>query len=235
MLRLNNISLSFGEKVILDHFSLDLPEGAVSVLLGPSGCGKTTLCNIIAGTQKPQTGEIEGAQKGKVAYLFQEPRLLPWYSVRKNLELVIKKMFSREECKLAIDSILDTVDLTDYADFYPGQLSGGMARRASLARAFVYPSELTLMDEPFQAIDLKRKLELTNYVNKVWETGKKTSLFVTHDITEALLLGDYIRVLSGPPMEIKASFINNVPRNRRNLNNENILLLEKDIYKIVTG
>ncbi len=231
MVRLENICKSFDDMKILDNFSLDLKPGTVTSLLGPSGCGKTTICNIISGLTEMDSGEITGVDK--VSYLFQEPRLLPWYSVYKNLDIVLKKHFEEDRRKEQINEMLNMVDMLEYSSYYPSQLSGGMTRRVSLARAFVFPGELVLMDEPFQAIDLKRKLELVNYVNRVWQNTKKTSLFVTHDITEAILLSDTIIVLSDKPARIKAEIGNTVQRESRTLNNSKLVDIEKKLYPLL--
>jgi NitT/TauT family transport system ATP-binding protein len=222
---------TFHGSIVFTDFSLELNEGTITGLLGPSGCGKTTLCNIISGLVEKDSGSITGV--GEVSYLFQEPRLLPWLSVWNNLELILKKHYQEKQRQLLITKILELTDLTDYAGYYPSQLSGGMARRISLARAFIYPANLVLMDEPFQAIDLKRKLELMKYVNRIWETTKKTALFVTHDISEAILLSDKIVVLSDKPASIKSIIINNIPRNERNLKNNKLLDLEKILYPLL--
>lgn len=231
MVHIKNISKSFDGKSVLDNFSLTLNKGKITVLLGPSGCGKSTLCNIIAGLLTADSGTVSG--NDTISYLFQEPRLLPWKTVYDNLNLVLKRHYAIEKRDEIICGMLETVDLLKSADLYPSQLSGGMARRVSLARAFIYPGEVVLMDEPFQAIDLRKKLELTNYVNKVWETSKKTALFVTHDISEAILLGDEINVLSESPAGIKKKLENTVPRSERKLGHEDLLFLEKELYKLL--
>lgn len=231
MVRLKDVSKSFNGLKILDSFSLRLEQGTVTGLLGPSGCGKTTICNIISGLIKMDSGEITGADT--VSYLFQEPRLLPWYTVYKNLDIVLKKHFEELKRKELIVDMLDMVDLPEYSEYYPDQLSGGMARRVSLARAFIYPGDIVLMDEPFQAIDLKRKLELVDYVNRVWQNTKKTALFVTHDITESILLSDRILVLTDRPASAKCEIINSIPREERNLENDKLIDIEKKLYPLL--
>ncbi|MBN1647256.1 MAG: ABC transporter ATP-binding protein [Spirochaetales bacterium] len=231
MVRLIDVCMKYSDVTILDSFSLDLEEGTVTSLIGPSGCGKTTICNIISGLLEMDTGRIEGIEK--ISYLFQEPRLLPWLTVRRNLEVVLARHYDAPERDRIIDQMLVMVDLLEYRDYYPSQLSGGMARRVSLARAFAYPGNLVLMDEPFRAIDLKRKLELMGYVNKVWTVSGKTALFVTHEITEALILSDRIAVLSDKPARIRKILDNAIPRKERNPDHEGIIALEKQLYSLL--
>lgn len=228
------LSLSFRELAVFDNFSLEIPDHRVTAILGPSGCGKTTLLNLISGLLSPQSGTVSGLNDERISYLFQEPRLLPWKSVRKNIELVLVPFFEPQEVSQRCSAFLEMVGLSRFADYYPHELSGGMRQRAAVARAFAYPAGVMLMDEPFQALDLHLKLSLIELFEKLWSRDKRTALFVTHDIQEAVLLGDTIVVLYGPPAEIQAGIHNPIPREQRSLKEHTILELEQQLYSLLS-
>ncbi len=230
-----DVGKSFGDLRVLDSLSMDIFEDRVTVILGPSGCGKTTLLNIISGTDRDYTGEIRGLDDKVISYLFQEPRLLPWKTVRGNLEFVLKGAVPEDERHAAIDGHLEMVELSDFGGYYPDQLSGGMKQRVAVARAFAYPSEILLMDEPFQALDLALKLNLLDAFLKLWEKSRRTALFVTHDIQEAILLGERIYVLSDRPAKPLACISLDVPHRERSLEDPRLLRIEQDLYRLLTG
>jgi NitT/TauT family transport system ATP-binding protein len=160
MIKLSNISFAYEQNKILDNFSLNFKDHQISCLVGPSGAGKTTLLNIIAGTLKVQQGTIEGVPK-KISYLFQDDRLINEITVYKNLELVLLSVYKeKQEIDREIRKYLNLVGLNDYVNYYPHELSGSMRTRLSLVRAFIYPSDLLIMDEPFQGLDIQLKFEL---------------------------------------------------------------------------
>ncbi|TFG63300.1 MAG: ABC transporter ATP-binding protein [Spirochaetales bacterium] len=225
-----HLTKTFGDLVVFRDLSFSLPENKVTVLLGPSGCGKTTLLNIISGADRLFEGRLAGAEDHTMSYLFQEPRLLPWKTVRGNLEFVLRHKFSEARCAQVIEHMLELVGLSGFSNYYPDQLSGGMRQRAALARAYAFPGDLILMDEPFQALDLRLKLGLVKTFNRLWVEEPRTAVFVTHDIHEAILLGDVIIVLSDRPASIRRHFSNGVPRSERSLESDEILRLEKDLY-----
>jgi NitT/TauT family transport system ATP-binding protein len=229
-IRITGLCMTFGDLQVFRDFHLDLPEDSVTAILGPSGCGKTTLLNLISGTLQPDAGMIEGVRNRRISYLFQEPRLLPWRTVRGNVEFVLGSEIERKERDAIIDSVLREVELQAYARYYPEALSGGMRQRVAMARAFAYPADLLLMDEPFQALDLNLKLTLVNAFRTAWRSHRRTSVFVTHDIQEALILGDRILVIDGRPAVVKEEIVNTVPMDRRTLRDEEILALEKRLY-----
>ncbi len=232
---LKDLSLRYGELRVLDHFSLEIPSREMTIVLGPSGCGKTSLLNLISGVLKPGSGSIEGVESRTISYLFQEPRLLPWRTVRQNIDLVLKKgMTSLQERNKRIDYYLKMVGLESFGDYYPGSLSGGMKQRVSMARAFSYPSEILLMDEPFQGLDLPLRLELYKALDSLQVKENKTVIHVTHDIREALLLGDRIILLSSAPAKILYEFLPETPRRSRSLSHPEISGLEQKIYKALS-
>ncbi len=203
-LELKNISKAFGGITLFDDFSIAFDEGKITCILGPSGCGKTTLLNIIGAIVTPDSGSINGFADQRISYIFQDPRLLPWKTVRENIGFVLPHDLPAAERKSTTDRFIRLVELENFADFYPAKLSGGMRQRVSIARAFAYPSEMILMDEPLKGLDIKLKLNLIRTFSRIWETDRRTVIFVTHDVEESLLLGNEILVMSRPPVQVVA-------------------------------
>lgn len=227
------VSKSFGDLEVLRGVSIRVPARSILSVLGPSGCGKTTLLNLIAGTAAPDSGTIEGSGSAGVSYLFQEPRLLPWKSVWGNVDLVLRDRMAAADRRRAVASVLALVGLEQFRHSRPAELSGGMRQRAAMARAFAYPSDVLLMDEPFRALDLPLKLALMSAFVEIWERDRRTVLFVTHDIQEALFLGDDILVLSPRPAEVRDHVPNPIPRPQRRFQSPAMLALEKDLYELL--
>lgn len=194
MLQLKNIYKTFGDSVIFSDFNIGFREGVTTCIFGPSGCGKTTLLNIIGGLLKPDAGSLQGFDNKRFGYIFQEPRLLPWKTVRQNIEFVADGKDSDEFLKL--------VDLQYAADKYPSQLSGGMSQRVSIARALAVKPDIILMDEPFSNLDRILKKNIIDSFRNILETERKTVIYVTHDIDEAIAMSDDIFVMSKAPVKI---------------------------------
>ena len=192
MLKITNLSFSFGKKVILEDFSMTLEKGEIVALMAPSGYGKTTLLGIISGLFKPQKGEIENDFE-KVTYVFQEPRLFPWLTVSENLLAVISE--KDETSKQAVAEYLELVGLSDAANKYPSELSGGMKSRASLARALVYGGDLFLFDEPFAALDDNLRHDLTAKIKEYLRARGASAILVTHNKEDAAEIADRILTL----------------------------------------
>lgn len=202
-----DLTVGFADREdVLRDVSMNINAGEVLVLLGPSGCGKTTVLNIAAGLLNPRAGvvDFDGAEiKGvntAVGYMTQDDTLLPWLSVSANVGVPLKlRGHKRSEIKSEVDKYLELLDLKHAAELYPGQLSGGMRRRALLARSMIYNPKLLLMDEPFAALDAQMRhqmhLELLSAVKKI----NQTVMFVTHDIAEAAKIGDRVLVFGGGP------------------------------------
>ena len=186
-------ALEGGALSVLRGLNLELASGAITVVLGKSGCGKTTLLRLVGGLEAPDAGEIRFHGAQKTAYVFQEPRLMPWLSVRDNIQFGLKRGEIDPE---ATRRIIETVGLTGFERALPGQLSGGMQQRAALARALACRPSLILMDEPFAALDHFTREGMQRELLRVRRATEASILFVTHAIDEALTLADRIVLLS---------------------------------------
>ncbi|MGV1059322.1 ABC transporter ATP-binding protein [Clostridium perfringens] len=222
-IKLINIEKNFGNKKIYDKFSLTFEEGKINCILGKSGCGKSTLLNIIANLEEINSGEIIGVPE-KIAYVFQEDRLIEWNSIYTNMELPLLKFYTKDEREEKIKGILREVELEDYINSYPKELSGGMRQRANIARALLYNGELLLMDEPFKSLDKSSKENIIKIFKKNHLEKNNTVIVVTHDINEALSLGDNIFILGGSPAILMDKF-KDVQRSKEKNNIEDKILL----------
>ncbi|MDR0597467.1 MAG: ABC transporter ATP-binding protein [Treponema sp.] len=176
---------------------MDIDDGGPVALLGASGCGKTTLLRLMAGLLKPSAGGSVIERTGEVSFVFQEHRLLPWYTVLENVSLPVERSMGRAAARDRALQFLCRVSLEDKAGAYPAELSGGQAQRASFARAFACPAPIILMDEPFQALDIPLRIRLMETTRSLLEQEKRLAVLVTHDPREAIFLGRRILVLGG--------------------------------------
>lgn len=216
-LKIENVSKEFVTKHnkthTLDRISLDFKTGEFVCVLGPSGCGKSTLLNIIAGLEKSSEGkvllndtEVKGAGPDR-AVMFQESALFPWLKVIDNVEFGMKMAgIPKEQRKEKALKYLKMVHLTKFQNSYVHELSGGMKQRVALARALTLDSEVLLMDEPFAALDSQTKNILQLELQQIWLETKKTIIFVTHNVEEAVLLADRVLVMSANPGRVKKEF-----------------------------
>ena len=233
-LTISGLEFSYGEDIILSNLDLKIPQGKVSCILGPSGCGKTTLLKLIAGLLPLQGGEIAGWDFKKRAFIFQEPRLLPWKTLYGNLDLVLKAEYpQKSDREERIRQVLSMVEMEAFCDYYPLELSGGMRQRVSLARAFAYPSSLLLMDEPFQALDPVLKINLADDFLKFHQQDRRTCILVTHDVEEAALLSDQIIVLSPKPAKVFYQTENLISQEARFIGSREVLELEHKLLSIL--
>jgi NitT/TauT family transport system ATP-binding protein len=219
-----NLRKEFGEGantlVALDDFSLDVADGEFVCVLGPSGCGKSTALRIMADLEKHTSGElvVHAKQHGEApvsAMVFQDHSLFPWLTVLENVTYGLEMRGVGKQRRVeAAEPFLKMVGLAKYRDYYPHQLSGGMKQRASLARAFVVNPDILLMDEPFAALDAQNKVILQEELLRIWEADRKTIVFITHDIEEALALSDRIVIMTATPGRIKEILPVTFPRPR---------------------
>lgn len=213
---ISNISKKFNDIEVLKNVSMKCEANKVTCILGPSGCGKTTLLNIITESISDYDGKVQGYDKNKVAFIFQEDRLIEWLNIYENLSLVLKRKFTKESLKKDIQDGLKSIGMDKYLGFYPKELSGGMRQRISILRAFLYNGDLLIMDEPFKSLDIRNKKLLIDDFKKLRIKNKNTVIFVTHDLEEAIELSDKIYVFSDKPTKVKAEIMNDSNKDVKN-------------------
>ena len=222
-----DLSVVFGHRqktkttAVLDNINFTVEPGSFVCLLGPSGCGKSTVLNTIAGFIRPTTGSIlvdeqtvtkPGADRG---FVFQQYSLLPWKTTAQNVEFGLRiKGAAKAKRRELVDEYLNRVGLYKHRDSYPHQLSGGMKQRASIVRALINSPSVLLMDEPFSALDAQTRHMMQELLMEIWQEFKTTVIFVTHDIEEAVLLGDRILVMGVNPGHIKEDITISLSRPR---------------------
>jgi len=231
MITLKNVNLRFGDFVVLENFSESYSENEINCIVGPSGCGKTSLLNLVSGILAEDSGEV--TKPDRVSYVFQEDSLIPQKTARKNLELVLNTTYTDKlELKSVIDRFFAISGLENAADLYPHQMSGGMRQRLALIRAFAYPSDVLLMDEPFKALDITLKSSIISSFLDLYKQHKRTVLFVTHDVDEALLTGDRIYIYSSKPMKLIKTLKILGEKGNRKIYDEDISTLKNEIHKL---
>lgn len=208
IIRIENINKRYDDNIIFENFKIDFYENKINCILGKSGCGKTTLLNIISGVIQNDTKDFKGIENLGISYIFQDDRLIEWLTVEDNIKLVIKKHYNEKEINELCDKYLKLVGIYEYKNYYPQRLSGGIRQRVNIARAFIYPSKIIIMDEPFKSIDIKNKMIIMDNFKEILQKDNRTVLFVTHDIEEAIYLGDSGVILGDRPVEIKKVFDN---------------------------
>ncbi len=236
-MQFQNISKAYDHNCVFDGFNLSIEPCTILSVVGPSGEGKTTLLQMAAGLVLPDSGCVlkEEQEKGSISYLFQEPRLLPGSTVFTNVELGLRSFVSsKSERDSIVLHYLEMVGLSDSACLYPSQLSGGMRQRAAIARSFAHPAKLMLLDEPFQSLDIKLKVTLLNSFIDLWEESPRTTLFVTHDPKEAILLGDAVCCLGDPKKPLLYQKIH-IPRKARNIGDKTLLALEASLVQALVN
>ena len=222
-IRINNVSKRFksrkGTTEALSNISVDVHEGEFFCIVGPSGCGKTTLLRILAGLEEQTDGEIVLSWQNRdhplTTMVFQEQSAFPWMTVEQNVEygLRLRKVPKSVRQRITREWI-EKVGLKGFENHYPGQLSGGMKQRVAIARAFANDPEILLMDEPFANLDEQTKIIMQQELIHLWEGNRKTVVFITHSIDEAILMGDRIMMLTAHPGRVKRVFDIDLPRPR---------------------
>ncbi|MCW5249554.1 MULTISPECIES: ABC transporter ATP-binding protein [unclassified Streptomyces] len=210
-----------GVNRVLDGISLDVRRGEFCVLVGTSGCGKSTMLNLAAGLIEPTDGEVRqdgrpvSGVNTRIGYVTQDANLMPWKTVRENLMLPLAiRNWPADERAARVERWIETVGLAGYADHYPHELSGGMQKRASIARTLVYDPEIILMDEPFGALDAMTKVVMQDELLRIWQEARKTIVFITHDLTEAIALADRVVAMGKHPGRVKEVLDVRLPRPR---------------------
>jgi len=208
---LSDVRKSFGRSgfVALDGISIDIPKGEFFVIVGPSGCGKTTLLRTLAGLERQSEGRVDIRQfersRPANSMIFQGDSLFPWMSVYDNAAYGLRmRHVDKAEIAETVRAWLERIGLWRFRDLYPHQLSGGMRQRVSIVRAFANDPEILLMDEPFSALDEQNKVLLHEELLRIWEATRKTVVFITHSVEEAVTLGDRIMVMTANPGRAKA-------------------------------
>lgn len=228
LLTLTDVTKSYSGATVLDRINLTVEEGKIICILGPSGSGKSTLLNILSRAEPMDSGELAVHGDVKISYVFQEDRLLPWSTVGENIAFV-----KQETSKPDILALLEEVGLAPYYDHYPHQLSGGMRQRCSIARAFYYGGNLLLMDEPFHSLDYHLRFELVDKLIALWKRSRCAIVLVTHDIDEALLLGDEILLLSKRQAAIANRMSIGIPQGQRSLTDPELMKYRSDILQLL--
>jgi NitT/TauT family transport system ATP-binding protein len=211
-----------GKKVLaLDSVDLTIAEGEFVTIVGPSGCGKSTLLNLIVGLMRSSMGRIvfrgapiEGITT-KIGYVTQKDNLLPWRTLIENVEIALEiRAIEKSARRTQAQDLIDQVGLGGFEDHYPPELSGGMRQRANIIRTLIYDPELILMDEPFGPLDAQTRIVLQDQLLKLWYASKKTIVFITHDLIEAITLADRVVLMSARPGRIKSIEEIAIPRPR---------------------
>ena len=242
ILEIKNVTISFGGEAVIKDINISLAEGELVSLLGKSGSGKTTLFNIISGLSKPDTGQVllKGEDitnsTGNVSYMLQKDLLLPFRTIEDNVALpLLMNGMKKKEAREKVSPYFEEFGLEGTQKDYPAQLSGGMRQRAALLRTYMFSKDVALLDEPFSALDTFTKSQMHSWYLDVMEKIQLTTLFVTHDIDESILLSDRIYLLTGRPGVIEDEIIIDEPRPRGEevLLSQNFLDHKKKILSVL--
>ncbi len=242
-IKISNVFKKFvqqnGEEIVaLNGVNLDIEPGSFVSFIGPSGCGKSTLLRIIAGLEKPTSGSLtlDGEKIQKAGYdrglVFQNPTLFSWLTIYDNIAFSLKARKIYKNHKKLVLEYLELVDLKDFGNSYPHQLSGGMQQRASIARSLVGHPKVLLLDEPLGALDAFTRMNMQDELLRIWEEKNMTMIMVTHDVDEAIYLSDKIVVMSPRPAKVEKVIDVNLYRKRAR-NNPEFLRLRSEILEIL--
>lgn len=233
MIIFKDVHKKLGSEAVLGGVSFTLPAGGIYCLTGPSGCGKTTSIRLMARLEFPDSGEVVMPRGEMVSCSFQDPGLLPWKTAEENITFVLSDLFPPGQCSDIAREYLELMGLWKYRDYYPSAMSGGMRQRVGLCRAFAYPHRVLLLDEPFRSLDFPLKMSLLRDVARIWSLAPRTVVCVTHDITEAVLLGHRVLVFSGKPAVIKREVYIGAPPEGRSPGDPGLAELVNEILSIL--
>ncbi len=245
ILRLTNVAKEFmpvggGRIVAIEDIGLCVEEGEFISIVGPSGCGKTTLLRIIAGLDKPTRGEVAfgnggnpGEKRPNIGLVFQEFALLPWRTVLGNVEIGLEvRGVNKEVRKTKALEYLKVMELEGFENKYPKELSGGMKQRVAIARAIICNPKILLMDEPFASLDAQTRFNMQKFLLRVWDRTRKTILFVTHNVDEAIFLGQRMILLSERPAKIATVIQIDIPY-PRDINAPEFVAVRKKAFEYI--
>ncbi|MCZ7859155.1 MULTISPECIES: ABC transporter ATP-binding protein [Agrobacterium] len=239
-LRLNNISHYYGAVEVLKDISLDIPQGQIVCLIGPSGCGKSTLLRFLGGLERPSKGEVlqvgdaPADSLNPLTYVFQHFALLPWRSVEGNIKLVLEDHgLSRREMDDIVTDVLERTRLSDFRAALPKQLSGGMRQRVAISRALAVRPAVMLMDEPLSALDSQTRELLMDDLVSLWTRQPFTSVYVTHNLNEAVRLGHRVVVLSRRPGRIRDIVDIEIPLAERHLGDSQLEAKQAQLWELM--
>jgi len=206
LVALSEVHKAFHHLPVLEGITCAVEDGEVVSLVGPSGCGKSTLLRLMAGVETPDRGKVERSFR-RVGFVFQEPRLLPWRTALENVALVLLETISdRGPREAQARELLERVGLDGFEAYHPSQLSGGMRQRVAIARALAVQPDFLLLDEPFAGLDFALRLQMIEFLHRLLDQQGSTAVYVTHDVREALALGDRLVLLSARPAQVRQVF-----------------------------
>ena len=239
-LKLKNISHHYGAVEVLKDISIDIPQGQIVCLVGPSGCGKSTLLRFLGGLERPSSGEVlqvgnpPGNSLNPLTYVFQHFALLPWRTVEGNIKLVLEdhRLSAREMDDIVTD-VLERTRLSDFRDALPKQLSGGMRQRVAISRALAVRPAVMLMDEPLSALDSQTRELLMDDLVSLWTRQPFTSVYVTHNLNEAVRLGHRVIVLSRRPGRIREIVDIDIPLSERRIGHPELEEKQKQLWALM--
>jgi ABC-type nitrate/sulfonate/bicarbonate transport system ATPase subunit len=233
------LTKKFGDLLVLDNISFHVGEGEFLAIVGPTGCGKTTFLNVLSKLTPATSGNIlidgdeANPRRHNLAFVFQEPSSMPWLTVRENVAFGMKvKGVNSQERETRTQAILDLVGLTSCCNLLPNQISASMEQRVSVARAFATNPDLLLMDEPYGQLDVKLRYYLEDELIRLWQETKRTVIFVTHNIEEAVYLADRILILTNKPTTIRKEVMVNLTRPRHFLD-EGFMEIRKEVTDLI--
>lgn len=233
ILELKNINKNYAELTVLNNLNLKVYDGEITCLLGPSGSGKTTVFRTASGLESIDSGKVMKKDNIRSAFVFQEPRLLPWKTAEENVEFV-QQNYDIKNAEELRDLLFQLSGLSEFKKSYPHQLSGGMRQRLELIRAFSIKADLVFLDEPFKSLDMKTKYNLRKLISAVHRETSVTLFLITHDPEEALLLGDRVYILAGKGEGIKKEISIDKPRSQRKIGDPEIFEMLEEIMDVFT-